>query len=93
VPLSAPINLASISLVIILFSLILFLHCFLSLTTSLFFKPTVVMLPKKTRWWCQQHYLKKFTSSTHSNISCLYFFTKLFLCTNLKINLFIACDI
>ena len=47
VPLSAPINLASIFLVIISFSLILFLHYFLSLTTSLFFKPTVVILPKK----------------------------------------------
>ena len=47
IPLSAPINLASISLVIISFSLILFLHYFLSLTTSLFFKPIVVILPKK----------------------------------------------
>ena len=48
VPLSAPINLASIFLVIISFSLILFLHCFLSLTTSLFFKPTVVILDSKS---------------------------------------------
>ena len=47
VPLSAPINLASISIVIISFLLILFLNCFLSLTTSLFFKLNVVMLPKK----------------------------------------------